>query len=69
MGTGSNRISIGNRQDFKQTKKTEEESYKIKKRSSDSTKKNAPKKLQISKKKLAADIATIMETLKSLVRQ
>ncbi|GBB98202.1 hypothetical protein RclHR1_31660002 [Rhizophagus clarus] len=68
-GTGSNCISIGNRQDSKQTKKTEEELYKIKKRFSDSTQKNALKKPWISKKKLAADIVTIMETLKSLVRQ
>ncbi|GBB89622.1 hypothetical protein RclHR1_16360002 [Rhizophagus clarus] len=69
VGTGSNRISIGNRKDFKQAKKTEDEAHKISKRSSDLTKKNAPEKSRISKKKLAADIATIMETLKSLVRQ
>ncbi|GBC07563.1 hypothetical protein RclHR1_07540001 [Rhizophagus clarus] len=69
MGTGSNRIPIGNRKDSKQAKKTEGEAYKISPRSSDSTKKHALKKPQISKKKLAVDIATIIETLKSLVRQ
>ncbi|GBB92541.1 hypothetical protein RclHR1_02020023 [Rhizophagus clarus] len=69
VSTGSNRFLIGNRKDFKQAKKTEEESYKISKCSSDTTKKTAPKKPQISKKKLAADIATIMKTLKTLIRQ
>ncbi|GBC07298.1 hypothetical protein RclHR1_07370007 [Rhizophagus clarus] len=69
ISTGLNRISIGNRKDFKQAKKTEDESYKISKCSSDSNKKTALKKPQISKKKLAVDIATIIETLKSLVKQ
>ncbi|GET01740.1 hypothetical protein GLOIN_2v1773466 [Rhizophagus clarus] len=69
VGTGSNRIPIGNRKSSKQVKKTEDEPFMIPKRSSDSTKKTSLKKPWISKKKLAADIATIMETLKSLVRQ
>ncbi|GBB87063.1 hypothetical protein RclHR1_13520005 [Rhizophagus clarus] len=69
VGTGSNRIPISNRKATKQAKKPEDDVIKIKSRSSDSTKKHAPKKPQISKKKLAADIVTIMETLKSLVRQ
>ncbi|GBB88463.1 hypothetical protein RclHR1_00150059 [Rhizophagus clarus] len=43
--TGSNRIPIGNRRDSKQAKKIKEESHTISKRSSDTTKKTAPKKL------------------------
>ncbi|GBC09909.1 hypothetical protein RclHR1_00920027 [Rhizophagus clarus] len=69
VGTGLNRIPIGTCKGSKQAKKTEDDPLKISKRSSDSTKKALPKKPRISKKKLAADIATIMETLKSLVRQ
>ncbi|GBB96784.1 hypothetical protein RclHR1_28310001 [Rhizophagus clarus] len=69
VSTGSNCIPIGNRKGSKQAKKTEDELFKISKRFSDSTMKITLKKPQISKKKLAADIATIMKTLKSLVRQ
>ncbi|GBB97133.1 hypothetical protein RclHR1_29200001 [Rhizophagus clarus] len=69
VGTGSNRIPIGTCKGSKQVKKTEDDPLKISKRSLDTTKKASPKKPRISKKKLAADIATIMETLKSLVRQ
>ncbi|GBB96787.1 hypothetical protein RclHR1_28320002 [Rhizophagus clarus] len=69
VGTGLNRIPIGNRKGSKQAKKTEDDTHKISPRSSNPTKKHPSKKPRISKKKLAADIATIMETLKSLVRQ
>ncbi|GBB90238.1 hypothetical protein RclHR1_17110002 [Rhizophagus clarus] len=69
IGTGSNRISIGNRKDSKQAKKTKDKSHKISICSLDSTKKTALKKPQISKKKLAANIVTIIKTLKLLVRQ
>ncbi|GBB99450.1 hypothetical protein RclHR1_35250001 [Rhizophagus clarus] len=69
ISTGLNHIPIRNRKDPKQAKKTKDKPHTISKYSSDSTKKTALKKPQISKKKLVADIATIMETLKSLVRQ
>ncbi|GBB93206.1 hypothetical protein RclHR1_02130019 [Rhizophagus clarus] len=69
VGIDSNRIPISNCKDFKQAKKIKDEPHLISKRTSDSIKKTALKKLQISKKKLAADIAMIIETLKSLVRQ
>ncbi|GES98719.1 hypothetical protein RCL_jg5593.t1 [Rhizophagus clarus] len=68
-GTGSDRILIGICKDFKQAKKTKIKLILISDTSSDATKKNPKKKPWISKKKLAADIAMIMETLNVLVRQ
>ncbi|GES96546.1 hypothetical protein GLOIN_2v1773466 [Rhizophagus clarus] len=68
VGIGSNRIPIGNRRDSKQPKKTKKEIPLISKSTLDSTKKSSSKKPQISKRKLAADIATIIETLNALVR-
>ncbi|GBB84776.1 hypothetical protein RclHR1_11350002 [Rhizophagus clarus] len=65
-GTGSNRIPIGIYKDSKQAKKTKTKLIPISNTSSDAIKKNPKKKLQISKKKLAADIAMIMETLNAL---
>ncbi|GBB91706.1 hypothetical protein RclHR1_19070002 [Rhizophagus clarus] len=69
VGTSLNRIPISNCRDSKEAKKTKKETPQISKRTSEITKKSSSKKPQIFKKKLAADIVTIMKTLKTLVRQ
>ncbi|GBB84950.1 hypothetical protein RclHR1_11530002 [Rhizophagus clarus] len=66
---GSNHISISNRKDSKQAKKTKKEVPLISQSTLDSTKKTSLKKTQISKKKLVTDIVTIIKTLNTLIRQ